>query len=106
VAGGLLRAEARIQQASVVRRGRNRLVLQAAPQTDKLLGAGMSSLRGVHGGDQQHGHDTAEPGRDHQQPAHRVAADGVVEDRDLAGVGVLPDQVGGRDTAGDRQHEQ
>jgi len=106
VAGGLLRAEELVQQAGVVRLGRNRPVLQATPQTVKLLAARTSSLRRAHGGDQQQGHDTAKPGRDRQQPAHRVAADGVVEDRDLAGGGVLPDQVGHHNPTGDRQHEQ
>jgi hypothetical protein len=106
VAGGLPRAEELLQQAAVVRPGRNRPVLQATPQTVKLLAARTSPLRRAHGGDQQQGHDTAKPGRDRQQPAHRVAADGVVEDRDLAGGGVLPDQVGHHDPTGDRQHEQ
>src|SRR5918994_964301 len=51
----------------------------------ELLATRTSSLRRVDGGDQQQGHDEADPGRDRQQPALRVAADGLVEHRDLAG---------------------
>jgi hypothetical protein len=91
VAGRFLRAEERIQQASMVRLGRSHLVLPAMPQTCKLLAARAPSLRRVDGGDQQQGHDEAESGRDRQQPALRIPGDGVMEDRDLTDCSVLPD---------------
>jgi hypothetical protein len=106
VAGGLLRAEEGIQQAGVVRLRRNHLVLQTSPQTSELLAARPSPLGRVDRGDQQQGRDKAEPSGGRQQPALRIAADGLAEHRDLAGGGVLPDQVGHHHPAGHRQHEQ
>src|SRR5215216_932827 len=47
VAGGLLRAEEPIQQATMIRLGRTHLALQALPQTSELLATRPSSLGGV-----------------------------------------------------------
>src|SRR5215211_5763747 len=90
----------------MVRLGRTHLVLQAAAPTSKLPAAHPSSLGGVQGGNQQQGDERAESSRDRQQPALRVAGEGMVEQRDLVGGGVLHHEFGDQDATGDGQKEQ
>jgi hypothetical protein len=106
VRGGLVTAEGLVQP---------RLVLPLQPwgpiaritlHGAELPTARASRLGGTHRGDKQQPDDEAEGRRHRQQPALRVADGRPAKDRDLAGDGVLPDQITHQGTADNCQNEE
>jgi hypothetical protein len=112
-AGGLAAAARRlvtagqfVPQPSVLALELGDLPVQVASGGAQLLAAGTSRPRRARRGSRQQANDNAERGRHRQQQALAVAADRVVQDRDVASGGVLQHQIAHHHAPEDRHQQQ